>query len=78
MARKLTRPRRLDYNCSEAFYELFLKQRDELGLTTGEMFDRLMDIGDSNYKLVSRIKQLTAERDQAIEFNQRLLEAQGG
>lgn len=77
MARKLTRPRRLDYNCSEDIYEQFLKQRDELNLTTGEMFDRLMDGSNNTHKLLSRIETLIVERDQALEFNERLIEAGG-
>jgi len=43
--RKLTRPRRITYRCSEKNYIKFYKLRDKLKVATSELFDKLLKRG---------------------------------
>jgi len=44
--RDITRPMKLVYNCSDQNYDKFCSRRDELGITTDELFDRLLKKGN--------------------------------
>lgn len=43
--RDITRPMKLVYNCSDKNYDEFCARRDELELTTDELFDKLLEGG---------------------------------
>lgn len=69
--KKLTRPMILKYNCSEENYKLFLRKRDEYEISTGEMFDKLLNSSNSI------ITKVIAELDYYKDFHDKVME-QGG